>query len=486
MLSKKQQIVIYIFLILGVLVAAKLYHIDYMVNYSGERYESFCNINERFNCDAVASSPYSRLFGVPIAFIGMMANIFLILFLWIGNRFKTLKEHIKEILLLVLIVYVVVCIVLAIISFLFISSLCFVCMSFWAIMFLCLVYIATISEGAWKTPLLSASNALKSIWAHRWIVGFMVIAFIIINVVQGYWRLNLRCANQQSNPFQCEHFDMQSHVAYLGRESAKIDVFVYTDFQCPWCRRAHYAIVDLMKKYEDRIRFIRKEFPLDMECNDLIKRPFHNVACKAAFYSKCAGLQGKYWQYHDEILNNQEILSEEIFINIGKMLSLDVRELQECAQSKTVREIIKKEIEEGKAFSIEGTPTFRIFGELIMGMINEQTLNDYLDSYPSIRPEVLHRMLFGNISRSVQIIDIRDEDEYQNGHIDSAVNVPLRDLKDNLMELPINTKRPTLIYDANGSEVSNAFSIFKKMGVAEIRTLQGGYESWLKRSREIL
>ena len=82
MFSKKQTIIIFVFLLLGLLVAAKLYHIDYMVNYSGEPYKSFCNVNERFNCDAVASSPYSSFLEVPIAFIGTVAHFFLILFLF--------------------------------------------------------------------------------------------------------------------------------------------------------------------------------------------------------------------------------------------------------------------------------------------------------------------------------------------------------------------------------------------------------------------
>lgn len=481
MFTKKQTIIVFILLLLGLLVAAKLYHIDLMVNYSGEPYKSFCNVNETFNCDAVAASPYSRLFGIPVAFIGVISNLFLIIFLWVGRRLKHLKEHLIKFYLLSFFIYLLGCIIFALISFLLMSSHCFVCMIFWGIILCSFCYLLTISNGVWKNPKALILNVCQGLWRHKGMVCLMAVVYIGINVNEGLRLSYAGCPKKGHNPLQCEHFEVGTQTAFLGRDSAKIDVIVYTDFECPWCRRAHYALMDMIKKYEKQVRFIRKEFPLDIECNSLLRQPFHDVACKAAFYAKCAGQQGKYWEYHDELYRNQEILSEEVFLNIGKMLSLDTGKLKECAAGDPVRKIIQKEIEEASSYHINGTPTFRIFGELFVGMINEQILNDYLTFYPAIRPEVLKRIFLGGYNKYIQIIDIRESSEFNNGHIDGAMNIPLSILSSAAypsITNVLNSKIPTLVYDHDGTRVTQGFDILRNE-VMDIHTLLGGYNNWV-------
>jgi protein-disulfide isomerase/uncharacterized membrane protein/rhodanese-related sulfurtransferase len=482
MFSRKQTAVLLVLLGVGFLIALKLFHIDYMVNYSGTPYKSFCNINSTFNCDAVASSPYSSVLGIPVAFIGMVANLFLMAFLWIGPRLEHIRERMKQLYLGVFSLYTLGCIALATVSFLFVPALCFVCMAYWAVSIGTFGYIFAISDYSRLKP----KVVLKSIWDgvshHKVVVAGLLAIFLSANAFTGYELSRLGCDKKGTAVLECEHFDPATHTAFLGREGGKLDVVIYTDFQCPWCKHANLAIMEMIKKYEKQIRFIRKDFPLDIACNPLVKRPFHPMACKAAFFAKCAGEQGKYWEYHDELYKNQEILSDEIFENIGKMLSLNVEQLKTCAASERVRASVAKEIDEALSYKVRGTPSFRIFGELLTGMINEQVLDDYLATYPTLKPDVLKRMITSG--GFVQIVDIRAPKTFNAGHIEGALNLTADALKTQSVDGILKADQPTVLYDQDGLTVDQAFEVLKSRGFSMPRTLLGGYDNWLRSKGE--
>ena len=99
----------------------------------------------------------------------------------------------------------------------------------------------------------------------------------------------------------------------IGPADAKITLIEFSDFQCPFCKESYTVIKQLLARYPDDIKFIYRDFPVDS---------IHSFARKAAEAGECAHEQGKFWEYHDKIFEDQESLNNEdgqIFIKSPKM-----------------------------------------------------------------------------------------------------------------------------------------------------------------------
>lgn len=374
MFSKRQLIIMYCLLVAGLIVAIKLLHIDYMVNYSSSAYKSFCNINSTFNCDAVASSKYSFIFGIPVALIGTIANLFLIIFLPIGMRLPNLKSEMRTLYQIIFALYSVGCVYLATISTLYLSSFCILCMFYWGISIITFIYLCWINRGVTTKNLISLFQGFGSHYSVI-IIGLLLFAGSLSAISYSFFPKE--CIHKEEN--RCEHYDKLNQTAFLGQEYAKLEIIMYTDFECPWCKRVHALVAKLAEKYERQVRFVRKEFPLDMKCNRLLTTPMHQWACLAAYYAKCAGKQGKFWAFHNEVYSNQSILSEQTLTNIAKLLSLNLDELNKCVNSNEVKEAVKADIEEGLRYNISGTPVFRIGDKIFEGALTEEQINQFLN-----------------------------------------------------------------------------------------------------------
>ncbi len=91
----------------------------------------------------------------------------------------------------------------------------------------------------------------------------------------------------------------QDHV--WGPDSAPVTMVIYTDFQCPYCSRHHDTVEQLIQNYGDQIRVVYRHFPLSQ---------IHPKAQKAAEASECANEQGKFWEYANQVFDNQSSLAE--------------------------------------------------------------------------------------------------------------------------------------------------------------------------------
>ncbi len=138
----------------------------------------------------------------------------------------------------------------------------------------------------------------------------------------------------------------------LGNKKAKNTIFVFSDFQCPYCSRIAPVVEKLAK--EKNIKVVYKFFPLS----------FHKRAFPAAIASYCAYKQDKFWEFHDKAFKNQYQLTEENFLKWAGELKLNLDKFKECATSKKTAEIIKKELEEGMSIGVQGTPSLYINGML--------------------------------------------------------------------------------------------------------------------------
>ena len=146
-----------------------------------------------------------------------------------------------------------------------------------------------------------------------------------------------------------------AHSPIKGKKDAPITIVEFIDLQCPFCKRFHPVIDEVLKVYPDKVNYIAKHFPL------INIHPQALPASKAAF---AAGEQGKYWEMLETLLQNGSVLSEDKFKEVAGNLGLNVKQFMKDYEGKSAQweEYIKKDLMAGSTAGVRGTPTFYING----------------------------------------------------------------------------------------------------------------------------
>src|SRR5262245_43616443 len=138
-----------------------------------------------------------------------------------------------------------------------------------------------------------------------------------------------------------------------GRIDAPIRLLEYGDYECPYCGEAYPAVKEIQKRLGHRLCFAFRNFPL------VNSHPHAEHAAQAA---EAAGAQGRFWEMHDLLYENQDALEDEDLLRYASTLGLDaqqlVREVLTGAQSARIREDFRS----GALNDVNGTPTFFING----------------------------------------------------------------------------------------------------------------------------
>ena len=148
----------------------------------------------------------------------------------------------------------------------------------------------------------------------------------------------------------------------LGKEDAVVEMIIFDDFQCPFCARfEQQAFLDIKKEYIDtgKVKFIYMHLPLG----------FHPMAQPAAEATECAHEQGKFWELHDKIFENQASLNEDNLKKWAEEIELDMDKYNTCYDTGKYSERVKEEMSLGQQSGIQGTPSFLINGKLAVGAI---------------------------------------------------------------------------------------------------------------------
>jgi protein-disulfide isomerase len=141
-----------------------------------------------------------------------------------------------------------------------------------------------------------------------------------------------------------------------GPPTAPVTIVAFSDFQCPYCRKSQPVLRELASDYGDRVSLVHKDLPL----------PMHPEAERAAQAARCAGDQGKFWDYHDG-LYAESALQWESYPKIAKKLGLDEGAFQSCLDSGKHRPAVEADKEQAQTLGITGTPMFLINGLLLNG-----------------------------------------------------------------------------------------------------------------------
>jgi protein-disulfide isomerase len=138
-----------------------------------------------------------------------------------------------------------------------------------------------------------------------------------------------------------------------GPANAPVTMVEYGDYECPYCGEAYPIVKALQKRLGEQMRFVFRNFPL---------AEAHPHAEHAAEAAEAAGAQGKFWEMHDLLYENQDALEDEDLVRYAKALHLDVprfvKEMEAHQHSERVREDFRSGVRSG----VNGTPSFFING----------------------------------------------------------------------------------------------------------------------------
>jgi protein-disulfide isomerase len=158
----------------------------------------------------------------------------------------------------------------------------------------------------------------------------------------------------------------------LGSATAPVTIIEFGDFQCPFCKRAQPTLKEVMTKYSGKVRLVYMDFPL----------PMHNHALDAAKAARCANEQGKFWQYHDKLFEDQAKESPADLKATAKQLGLNTAQFDSCFDKAKYQKEIEQDVAEGRKLGVDGTPSFYIDGRPLVGAVPlenfEQVIEDEL------------------------------------------------------------------------------------------------------------
>jgi len=146
----------------------------------------------------------------------------------------------------------------------------------------------------------------------------------------------------------------------IGDINAPITIVEFADFQCPFCQEVFPVLKQVLADYSQEVRFIYLDFPLDS---------LHPLAFQAALAARCAAEQGAFWQYHDSLFANQDILDEKIFSVLAQTNNLDINQFNTCLDSDKYTAAIIEQFSLGRELGVTGTPTFFVNGHKLPGVI---------------------------------------------------------------------------------------------------------------------
>jgi len=154
----------------------------------------------------------------------------------------------------------------------------------------------------------------------------------------------------------------------VGPKNATVTVVEFADYECPYCQKVAAAMKQLQTDLGDRVAFAYKDFPL----------PMHARAEKAAEASRCAGEQGKFWEFHDELFATKELDTNELKEH-ARALKLDEVKFDQCLDTGAEAAVVDRDRKEGIKLGITGTPSFFINGHFLSGALDYASLRQIVE-----------------------------------------------------------------------------------------------------------
>jgi protein-disulfide isomerase len=156
----------------------------------------------------------------------------------------------------------------------------------------------------------------------------------------------------------------------LGPANAPVTIVEFTDYQCPYCHRAQGVMEQVLARYAGKVRLVHLEFPLDG----------HPGAVPAARAARCAGEQGKFWEYHRSLMTAPGSLDDADLKRRAASVELRAAPFQSCLASDRHDAAIQASLEQGESLGVTGTPAYFVNGRMLSGARPLEAFTEVIDA----------------------------------------------------------------------------------------------------------
>jgi len=153
-----------------------------------------------------------------------------------------------------------------------------------------------------------------------------------------------------------------------GDRKAPVMVVEYADYECPYCQEIEPTLSRLRSAYPSRVAFVYKDVPL----------PNHSKAQKAAEAKLCAGVQGKYWEFHDLLTDGKQLQVDSLKEGARKLM-LNAADFDKCLDSGSQAAAVRASTAEAQTLGVQGTPSFLINGRFYSGVLTFEALRQVVE-----------------------------------------------------------------------------------------------------------
>lgn len=143
----------------------------------------------------------------------------------------------------------------------------------------------------------------------------------------------------------------------LGPADARVTIVEFTDYQCPFCQRAQETVEEVLRRYEGKVRLVYRDLPLEM----------HSRAFAASKAARCAGDQGRFWDFHRSLLASPADFSDADLQRRAGELGLKAEAFASCLASDRHDAAIREGLADASRLGVSATPTFFINGRMLSG-----------------------------------------------------------------------------------------------------------------------
>jgi len=187
---------------------------------------------------------------------------------------------------------------------------------------------------------------------------FLFILAAIVIVFGGLLVFNKRETNTPTENGGKETAELTQHKL---EGSSGVVLIEYGDFQCPSCGQYHPLLKELKQKYKGKVTFQFRHYPLV---------EIHQNALVSARAAEAAAMQGKFWEMHDMLFENQTSWSDStnptpIFEGYAEKLGLDMDKFRTDIKSEQTNDIVQADRAEARRLGYQSTPTFELNGQKI-------------------------------------------------------------------------------------------------------------------------
>jgi protein-disulfide isomerase len=338
---------------------------------------SWCNINSELSCNLVLSSEYARFLGVPVVYWAILTYLAMGIgaLVVLQSASVTRRRQVSAALFAAAVIGTVFSAYLAAISFFVLHAVCVLCSMLYLVQLGLLVSASLLATAVRATARgkVDLHKRAQFVAAVCGGAALVLVGAVAWKAVVGETVLTPEEIKVQDPDFYDWYTKLPTTSAPVagghskGHADAVVTVVEFSDFECGHCANAYRSLKQVLPRYQKDVQLSFHHFPLDPACNPAVKQSVHKYACLAAQAAECAGAQGRFWEYHDQLFEHQSHLDRDSLLEYAADIGLDRAAFLACLDSDAARQAIARDVAEAIRLGVESTPTFYLNGRTLAG-----------------------------------------------------------------------------------------------------------------------